>query len=93
MRAQNEPEGFGLLPRVAVAETAIFALLMDFTHIVPVFSQRGAGYVVAGRVGGHRVRDIEGVLEIAGWVLLRDVEGVEVPKAGFDEASVVFSRC
>ena len=42
--------------------------------------------VVARWVGARGVGDIEGILQVAGGVLLRDEEGVEVPEAGFDEA-------
>ena len=42
--------------------------------------------VCAGLVGFGRVGDEEGVLHVAGGVLLRDEEGVEVPEAGVDEA-------
>lgn len=93
VRAQNESEGFGFLPRVAITETAVFAFLVHFAHVVPVFGQRGASLVVAGRVGGHRVGDIKGVLEVTGGVLLWDEEGIKVPEAGFDEAGIVVSWC
>jgi hypothetical protein len=36
-------------------------------------------------VGVRRIGDVEGVLEVAGGVLLGDEEGVEVPEASFDE--------
>lgn len=93
VRAQHEPEGFGLLPRVAVAKTTIFTLLMHFTHVVPVLGQWFAGHVVAGGVGGHRVGDVKGILEVAGRMLLRDEEGVEIPEAGFDETGAMVSWC
>lgn len=38
-----------------------------------------------GREGGGGVGEVEGVLDFAGGVLLRDEEGVEAPEAGFDE--------
>lgn len=38
-------------------------------------------------VGVGRVGDKEGVLLVAGGVLLRNEKGVEVPEAGFDVSS------
>lgn len=40
--------------------------------------------IFAGFVGVGWVRDEEGVLLVAGGVLLGDEEGVEVPEAGLD---------
>lgn len=49
----------------------------------------GGEGVGAGFVGGGRVGDIEGVLEVTGGVLLGDEEGVEDPEAGFDVSVIV----
>ena len=40
--------------------------------------------IFAGFVGVGRIGDEEGVLLVAGGVLLGDEEGVEIPEAGFD---------
>lgn len=59
---------------------------MHLADVFPVLGEELAGFVVAWFVGDEWVADVEGVLEVARGVLLRDEEGVEVPKAGFDEA-------
>lgn len=48
------------------------------------------GWVGAGEVGELGVRDVEGVLEVAGGVLLGHEEGVEVPETAVDESK---GRC
>ncbi len=51
------------------------------------------GWGVGARfVGVEGVGDVECVLEISGWVLLRYEEGVEVPESGLDVAGLCLSR-
>ena len=88
--AENEAEGFVGVPRVAVADGAVFAGLVDLFDVLPVLViglfgfEVGVGGVCAGFVCVERVGYVKGVLEVSGRVLLGDEKSVEVPEAGLD---------
>lgn len=59
---------------------------MDFADIVPVFCEGLTCLIITGPAGERWVGDVEGVLQVAGGVLLRDEESVKVPEARFNKA-------
>jgi hypothetical protein len=60
--------------------------IVEFRVLFHGFEGRVCDGVGAGRVGAYGVRDVEGVLEVAGGVLLGHEEGVEVPESSVDES-------
>jgi hypothetical protein len=60
--------------------------VVEFCVLFHGFEGRVCDGVCAGRIGAYGVRDVEGVLEVAGGVLLGHEEGVEVPEASVDES-------
>lgn len=77
MRSEEELVRLGVGPGRAVAGGAVAA--------VDVHGRDAFVVVFWGREGDGGVGEVEGVLDFAGGVLLRDEEGVEAPEAGFDE--------
>ena len=83
--AEDEAHRFLGCPWVSVTNGTVLAILVNFLDVVPVGFGVLAFNLRAGLVTSLGVRDVEGILQITGRVLLRDVEGVEVPETGLDE--------
>lgn len=85
VRAQDQAQRLVGGPGVSVSDRAVLAVLVHLLDVVPVRLGVLALLLGTGPVGDLGVGDVEGVLQVAGRVLLGHEEGVEVPEAGLDE--------